>query len=284
MLTHTFCHIAGIGARTEREMWNSGVRSWRDFSDRAARWMSPWRRGQIQRCLDESTEHLESGNGRWFADLLPSSEHWRLFREFRSSAAYLDIETNGLGGPEGYVTTVAIYDGVNVRHYVRDYNLRDFRDDIRQYKLIVTYNGKCFDLPFIEAYLGVRIGAPHIDLRYILGSLGIKGGLKLCEQKLGINRGDLDGLDGYSAVLLWRDYLRNGNEKALETLLAYNVQDTINLERLMVFAWNMKVRATPFHSECEMPLPEPPPPLFKPHRPTVDRLSRACRSKPWYLR
>jgi len=43
--------------------------------------------------------------------------------------------------------------------------------------------------------------------------------LKFCEKALGLDRGDLDGVDGYFAVLLWRDYQKKHNEKALETLL-----------------------------------------------------------------
>jgi len=56
-------------------------------------------------------------------------------------------------------------------------------------------------------------------LRYVLKSLGYSGGLKSCEKALGLDRGDLDGVDGYFAVLLWRDYQKKHNEKALETLL-----------------------------------------------------------------
>ena len=83
-------------------------------------------------------------------------------------------------------------------------------------------------------------------MRYLLRSLGYTGGLKGCEKKAGIDRGELDGLDGYSAVLLWNDYQRNKNPKSLETLLAYNIQDVVNLENLMVLSYNLKLKETPF--------------------------------------
>jgi hypothetical protein len=35
--------------------------------------------------------------------------------------------------------------------------------------------------------------------------------------------------------------------KALDTLLAYNIQDTVTLENLMVTAYNMKLKDTPFY-------------------------------------
>ena len=101
-------------------------------------------------------------------------------------------------------------------------------------RVIITYNGKSFDVPFIERYFDIQLNQAHIDLRYILASLGYKGGLKSCEIQLGFNRGDLTDIDGFFAVLLWYDYLKNRNEKALETLLAYNIQDVLTLEMLMV--------------------------------------------------
>jgi len=82
----------------------------------------------------------------------------------------------------------------------------------------------------------------------VLFSLGFRGGLKGCERQLGMGRGDLKDIDGYFAVLLWDEYQRTGDQKVLDTLLAYNIQDTINLENLMVTAYNMKLRQTPFYN------------------------------------
>jgi len=40
--------------------------------------------------------------------------------------------------------------------------------------------------------------------------------------------------------------VKDGNEKALETLPAYNGPDTIILETLLVIAYNLKVKTAPF--------------------------------------
>jgi len=53
--------------------------------------------------------------------------------------------------------------------------------------------------------------------------------------------------------LLWKEYQRKRSRTALETLLAYNIQDTINLETLMVEAYNRKVRETPFAASHLLP-------------------------------
>ena len=71
------------------------------------------------------------------------------------------------------------------------------------------------------------------------------GGLKKCEHRLGLNRGALEGVDGFFAVLLWQMYQQTKEEKCLETLLAYNVEDVINLEKLMIIAYNRKLSALP---------------------------------------
>jgi uncharacterized protein YprB with RNaseH-like and TPR domain len=170
------------------------------------------------------------------------------------------------------ITTIALYDGESIKYYVQGQNLDAFMDDIEQYNVIVTYNGKTFDVPFIEKYFGIRMGHAHIDLRYVLKSLGYSGGLKRCEKALGLDRGDLDGVDGFFAVLLWQEFRQTGNIKALETLLAYNIEDVVNLETLMVLAYNMKLKETPFSRTHVLPPPKIPDIPFKPDRPTIERI------------
>jgi len=200
---------------------------------------------------------------------------WRLFPEFRDEVAYLDIETTGLGlPPAGAVTTVVLYDGRAVSWFVQGQNLHEFPEAVSRYKILVTYNGKCFDIPFLERFFRMPLPQTHIDLRYLLASLGYKGGLKGCESQLGIGRGDLEGVDGYFAVLLWEEYMRQGSREALDTLLAYNIQDTVNLETLMVKAYNLKLQETPFAGTHELPLPRVPESPFRPHPETIERIRR----------
>jgi len=229
---------------------------------------------------------LQAGNADYFYGLLPSAEQWRLFPTFRHQVAYFDIETTGLGDPEDYITTIVLYDGQTLRSYVQGQNLDDFARDIAAYRLLVTYNGKTFDAPFVRRCLGAPLDQPHIDLRYVLGSLGYRGGLKGCERQLGIPRHGLEDVDGFFAVLLWHDYQR-GNAKALDTLLAYNALDVINLEALMVMAYNFKLAQTPLGPVSEMgasrsdaapaaphhlPAPKRPPLPFTADQPTIRRL------------
>jgi uncharacterized protein YprB with RNaseH-like and TPR domain len=274
MLKNTFIHVPGLGIKSEQRIWSSGIYSWEDLSGKQDICFSPYKREIIKRCIEDSVEHLSKENPNYFGNLLPSNQFWRIFPEFRESTAYLDIETTGLDSWSNEITTVALYDGKSVFTYVKDQNLDEFKRDIQKYKVLVTYNGRCFDVPFIESYFGIKLHQVHIDLRYLLRSLGYTGGLKGCERKAGIDREELDGLDGYFAVLLWDDYRRNMNQRALETLLAYNIQDVINLEFLMVLSYNLKLKETPFVQSHQITSPKQPEISFKADKQIIERIKR----------
>jgi len=274
VLRQTFCHVPGVGIKAEERLWASGVVSW-DALGGAVEGVTARKREQLTRHVEESRRQLAERNPLFFAETMPAAEHWRLFPEFRDSVAYVDIETTGLGGYGDHITTIALYDGRVIRHYVHGQNLADFARDIREYRVLVTYNGKCFDLPFLRAAFGISLEQVHIDLRYVLAGLGYKGGLKACERSLGLDRGDLAEVDGYFAVLLWNEYKRRQNAQALETLLAYNIRDVVNLEALLIEAYNRKVAALPFGAQLVLTAAAPPIEPFRAHEPTVRRLKAA---------
>ena len=285
MLKNTFIHIQGIGAITEQKLWKSGLRDWDTFSDDISIPISTGRRYFLEKGIEKSRQHLENNNPSYFSKLLLSNQSWRLFPEFRESTVYLDIETTGLDRYFNDITTIALYDGHEIKTYVHGQNLDDFIEDIQKYKVIVSYNGKSFDIPFIENYFNIRLDHAQIDLRYVLYSLGLKGGLKSCERQLDMNRGDLSDIDGFFAVLLWDEFIKTKNQQTLDTLLAYNVQDTVNLENLMVTAYNMKLKDTPFYKTHLIEEPTPPVNPYIADLATVDRIknsSQYWQSQQWY--
>jgi uncharacterized protein YprB with RNaseH-like and TPR domain len=276
MLTNTFRHIPGIGETTEAWLWSAGITSWESALGPSAAIVPKRLKASWATHIKDSLNHHAQGNLAFFAQQLRATEHWRLYSDFRDSCAFVDIETTGFDYP-AVITTIALYDGRTIRYYVNGRNLDDFPADLEPSRLIVTYNGRAFDVPRIEGYFRIRLRQGHIDLRYPLRSLGFKGGLKGCEQVLGIGRPGLEGLDGYAAVLLWDEYRRNNSAKALETLLAYNIQDVVSLHTLMVHAHNEKVKATPFASSYCLPLPARPEVPFSPDPETVARIrQRLC--------
>lgn len=272
MLTRSFCHIPGIGRKLERGLWQAGVTSWEEWRNPPPLRLSALTRLEAERVLKDSRQALANDPG-YFANRLENGESWRLFPHFRKRTAYLDIETTGLGdGAE--ITTIALYDGHEVATFVNGRNLEDFIDVVSRFQVLVTYNGKGFDIPFIERFFRTTLPQAQIDLRFVLAKLGFKGGLKGCERALGLSRDQLDGVDGLFAVRLWRFYQQSGDERFLDTLLAYNVEDTVNLERLMVEAYNRNLLATPFSEEL-LPCPLPPP---LPHVADLDCLAMVRKS------
>ena len=100
-----------------------------------------------------------------------------------------------------------------------------------------------------------------------------------------MDRGDLSDIDGFFAVLLWEEYQKTGDPKALDTLLSYNVQDTINLEALLLAGYNMKLKETSFYDSHWTEQPEPPTNPFRVDLATVDKIKNSSQyrlSDQWY--
>ena len=274
MLKHGFLHIPTVGEKTEHRIWDSGIKTLNEFLIKPPKFMSSKKHETLKNHIIQSKKKIEDRDALYFYNNLQSKEHWRLFGDFLKTCAYVDIETTGLAPPWDIITTIALYDGKEIKHYINGKNLHEFKKDIKQYEVIVTYNGKSFDVPFIESCLKTKIPHAHLDLRYILRSMGYSGGLKDCERQLGIGRvGALADVDGYLAVLLWYDYKRTKKEKTLETLLSYNIEDVLNLEYLMVTAYNMKLDNIPFHIK-RITMPKQPKNPFKIDAATVNRIQR----------
>ncbi|MEI7942911.1 MAG: ribonuclease H-like domain-containing protein [Candidatus Riflemargulisbacteria bacterium] len=271
MLKHSFSHIVGISEKLETTLWDYCVFSWDHLAEACDLPIPKAKLALLSQAITESQSALEKGDHKYFSKGLSNKQNWRIFPHYKNNVAYLDIETTGLRGKYDEITTIAIYTGKDIKCYVNGQNLNDFVKDIKKYDLLVTYNGKCFDLPFIESFFDIKLHQSHIDLRYVLHSLGIKGGLKGCEKYFGISRKELDGMDGYFAISLWKDYCRSKNPSTLETLLAYNVEDVVNLEYLMHQAYNLKLRDIPF-AIPKLEIPPKPEVPYKPDMQIVKRL------------
>ncbi len=238
MLQRCFFHLPGVGPAFDATLRAAGIQTWNDALTMNLP-CGPTKAANLRAGLEESLSRLARGDARWFGKALAPARQWLLFPHFRHSAAYVDIETTGLSWPEGQITTIALYDGIRVRTYVQGENLEDFADDILEFKLLVTWNGRCFDAPMLRRTLNIPLdkgSMAHLDLLPVFRSMDLRGGLKKVEKALGLSRGALDGVDGWAAVLLWNEYERLGDRRVLETLLAYNVADVLSLEYLAEFA------------------------------------------------
>ena len=190
----------------------------------------------VRQEIARSSASLAAGEHQYFSRMLKARDTWRCFEAFRHSCVYLDIETDGTSVEE--ITCIGLYDGKEYACLLKGEDLESFRDRISHYSMIVTFFGTGFDLPVLQKrFRGVLLDHIHIDLCTTLRFLGVRGGLKAIERQLGIARSpETADLSGYDAVRLWRAH-RSGNSKALDLLVRYNREDTVNLERLAVYAY-----------------------------------------------
>ncbi len=248
MLRNTFLHLPNIGRITEKALWERGITDWDSLLARIDEApLGTADRDQTQRSAELSIQALQDGQHQFFAPALGLGEAWRAWTDFRESCVYLDIETDG-GQSGDAITMIGLYDGKDFRALIKDDNLAEFPDIISHYSMIVTFFGSGFDVPMLQKkFRNVEFDHIHLDLCPTLRKLGYRGGLKSIEKQLGISRvEDAEGLTGLDAVRLWREYIR-GNDASLETLVAYNREDVVNLEWLADFTYR-RLKAATFDS------------------------------------
>jgi hypothetical protein len=228
-IENSFIPVRGVGERTERSLWKQGITHWDDFHPSA---VGPTTAERIESFIDEARDHLTTGDAQYFDDTFPNAEQWRLYENFRESTLFFDIETTGLDHDRDRVTTVSFHRDGETTTLVRGDNLTAgaLREQFADADLLATFNGKRFDVPFLESSFDISVERPHLDLMYTCRKLDLSGGLKRIEGEVGIER-DRPDISGRDAVRLWREYER-GDDAALDTLVSYNRDDAVNLRAL----------------------------------------------------
>ena len=236
MITGTFIHMRGIGPVTEQKMRSAGITSWFHllegpppipFSSRV--------RAELLEQTLESLKALEEDNIGFFVKRFPTSQHWRILFQYVERVAFFDIETSGLSRYTAEVTVASVLHRGRMHSFVRDENLEGFLDLIENVELLVSFNGNCFDIPFVlDAFRIPELPCPHIDLRWVSYHAGLRGGLKDIEKACGLppRDEDLQSVDGLEAVLLWNDWRQRGLRASRDRLLRYCESDVRTLAHL----------------------------------------------------
>ncbi len=254
MLCNTFIHLPGIGPVRERALWQRQILDWDCFL--AAVEGGRLRDGIYESAapvVRQSVEAAAGGDARFFDALLPRGETWRIYPDFGDRALFLDIETTGLSAHYDQVTMIGTLGGGKLALFVNGVNLDQFPAYVARFPLLVTFNGSQFDVPFLRAHFpDARLDQAHIDLRFVLGSLGYRGGLKAVERTLRLTRDPaIQGVDGFEAVRLWHRH-RRGDRAALMKLALYNLTDVVNMVELVEIAVRLKCRRLTLPSELSV--------------------------------
>jgi len=233
MIRNSFIILDRIGYKGEINIWGQGICHWNDFLDRPrVRGIGRKRKAYYDRQILSARKELYRLNSQYFINF---PDTWRLYNFFREDVVFLDIETTGLRWNDD-ITMVGLYDGIDTKTMIRGINLDmcSLKAELEKYRLIITFNGATFDLPFLEKrYPGILPQIPHIDLRPLCQRVGLTGGLKNIEKQFGIKRSQIvEHMYGGDAVRLWRMYRAGGDEYYLRLLVEYNEEDVINLKTI----------------------------------------------------
>lgn len=234
MIKNSFIFLDGIAHETEKKLWKNGILTWNDFLNaKAIKGISKDRKKYLDFRLKEAKEALANEDSSYFADKFLPVDSWRLYDYFKDEAIFLDIEVSGVTEKDD-VTVVGLFDGKDSKIMIKNINL-DFTylaRELRKYKIIVTFNGSVFDIPFLKKrYPGLIPEIPIIDLRFVCSRLKFNGGLKEIEVKLGIVRQDFTTkFNSGNPHQLFRMFNGSKDEYYLQLLQEYNEEDVVNLK------------------------------------------------------
>jgi len=174
----------------------------------------------------------------------------------RDRIVFLDTETTGIQGGSGmcpFLVGVGYFTGDDF--YMKQYFIRDFdeepamlfalADDLRQFELIITYNGLAFDIPLLDTrFTLARLDNPfesmsHFDLLFTARKLWRNGHgscrlVALEREILSFLRGP--DIPGAMIPRAYFDYLQHRPAPVLESVFTHNVHDVVSLAALTVQA------------------------------------------------
>jgi uncharacterized protein YprB with RNaseH-like and TPR domain len=162
---------------------------------------------------------------------------------------FVDTETTGLAGGSGTLAFLIGAGAITERGFeLTQYFMRDHSEEasalealnaqLERYDVVVTYNGKAFDVPLLETrYVLSRMKSPfsrmaHVDL--LAGARRLwRLALERCRLQdlesriLGVERtGDIGG--GFIPELYFQ-WLRTGNAQPLQPVFSHNATDILSL-------------------------------------------------------
>ncbi len=185
-----------------------------------------------------------------------------------SRLAFFDIETTGLAGGTGtYIVLAGLgtYEeaipGEGLAFRIRQYFLAEIAGeramlamlaaDIGRFEALVTYNGRAFDVPVVEARLTLsRLPSPcgpmaHFDLLHAVRRLykHRMPGCRLAEAERRLLRIERhDDVPGSLIPQLYFDYVRAGRAAPLRGVFQHNAEDVLSLVGILASLADMLTR------------------------------------------
>ncbi|MCL5105678.1 MAG: ribonuclease H-like domain-containing protein [Armatimonadetes bacterium] len=167
---------------------------------------------------------------------------------------FLDLETTGLSmTPVFLIGTMECRDhGFVFKQYLaRDYSeetsiIAAFAERLNNTRLLITFNGKCFDVPFLQNRAlasGLRLHGTHhhLDLlheaRRVYGRTLPNCRLQTLEQMI-CGRYREDDIPGAEIPKAYHEFVRTGNADKIGRIMQHNLYDLLTMADLMHRMWN----------------------------------------------
>ena len=231
-IERTFQLSQGVGPWREKDLWARGVATWDDFEAQTKKGVVMAKRldAELQERIELARDALKRRDVHALAKLIPSREHWRLYPHFVELAAFFDIEADDDDVP----TVIGVMDSGGLGSFWGP-RLTALPERLAASPIWVTFNGAVYDVPVLKrVFPEFPQPAAHVDLRFLVRKVRLKGGLKAIEDTLGFGRPPhLRGLKGLDAIRLWREWMINKDPKGLRLLIEYNLYDAINLRSVL---------------------------------------------------
>ncbi len=169
-------------------------------------------------------------------------------------ALYLDTETTGLAGGTGtvpFLLGLAWYDAGAGVFVMEQALLRRLGEEapilelltarIAEASMLVTFNGKAFDLPLLRTrYVMNRVPAPreppHLDLVHVARRIHrtrLKSRTLVAIENEVLGRARIDDVAGGDIVATYMHFLRTGDEGALLGVVEHNAADVLAMVALV---------------------------------------------------
>ena len=180
-------------------------------------------------------------------------------------AGVLDIETTGLNPAQNKfilgglfdLQTKTIYQYFAESRHEEEATLAAFLEEVSKLDLVITYNGRHFDLPFMQKRMnkyGMSGELPYnLDLYLVInGHSPIKKLVPNLKQKtvenyMGLWQSRADEISGGESVELYNRYENTGSSELEEKILLHNSDDVLQLSRLIKVLSKCDVHKAMYH-------------------------------------
>jgi len=172
----------------------------------------------------------------------------------KKDLVFLDLETTSLSiGAGNYPFLIGIGFFKDSEFILKQYLFTDVDSErailekikeVVKDRIIVTYNGKCFDIPLLENRFLINnikqnIQKPSLDLLYLMRRVFKhylnSFDLQTVSDYLSIDRNKWEDVEGYEIPRIYNEYIHYGRYEKLKPVLYHNERDVFSLARMIYF-------------------------------------------------